>query len=151
MKISNIFVEYQSRPIGLDEKKPRFSWQITAEEKETVQKACRILVRSEAEEVWDSGRLETDHSQGIAYAGKELLPCTAYTVHVTVWDNHGNEAEESTCFETGFLDPSIRAWEGAKWIGAPRYTVSAANRGVFVMESEFCMEGGRRSEERRVG
>ena len=143
MKISNIFVEYQSRPIGLDEKKPRFSWQITAEEKETVQKACRILVRSEAEEVWDSGRLETDHSQGIAYAGKELLPCTAYTVHVTVWDNHGNEAEESTCFETGFLDPSIRAWEGAKWIGAPRYTVSAANRGVFVMESEFCMEGGR--------
>lgn len=149
MKISKIFVEYQKEPIGLDEKKPRFSWQIEAEEKSTMQAACRIRVCTQEEEVWDSGRLETDNSQGIAYGdeglpeGKELLPCSEYAVTVTVWDNHGNEAQETTYFETGFLNPSIEAWEGAKWIGAPRYTVCARNRGVFVLESEFCIEEGK--------
>ncbi|WP_160559745.1 alpha-L-rhamnosidase [Parablautia muri] len=149
MRISRIFVEYQKEPIGLDEKKPRFSWQIEAKEKNTVQTACRIRVRTKEEEVWDSGRLETDNSQGIAYGdtglskSAELLPCREYMVRVTVWDNHGNKAEETTGFETGFMNPSIDAWEGAKWIGAPRYTVCAANRGVFVLESEFRIEGGK--------
>lgn len=161
MRISKIFVEYQEKPIGLDEKKPRFSWQLEAQEQNTMQTACRICVRTEDEEVWDSGRIETDNSLGIAYGdttfgrdtisgrdwgisqGKDLMPCQEYEVTVTVWDNHGNRAEKTTHFETGLLNPSIEAWEGAKWIGAPRYTVYAANRGVFVLESEFCIEGGK--------
>ncbi len=167
MKISRILTEYQQEPIGLDERSPRFSWQIESEEKDTMQTGCRIRVFQEAEEVWDSGKLLTAESKGIvfgsnciadrstvadstsgqaqdgAFAGKELLPCTEYRVKVQIWDNHGSEAEGETRFETGLLDPSIQAWEGAKWIGAPRYTVCAANRGVFVLESKFRIEEGK--------
>ncbi len=142
MEISKVFVEYQEEPIGLDEEKPRFSWMLEADEKDVMQEACRICVRTGEREVWDSGRILTSDSLGIAYEGESLRPCTEYAVEVTVWDDHGDVSKTATHFETGFMNPSIDAWDGAKWIGAPRYTVCAANRGVFVLESEFRIESG---------
>lgn len=142
LKIKEVFVEFQKNPIGLDEKKPRFSWLLESDEKAVLQTECRILMMQEKNVVWDTGMLKTDQSMGIAYEGEELQPCTAYQVKVTVKDNHGNIAEADSFFETGFLDETINAWEGAKWIGAPRYTVCAKNRGVFVLETEFRMEKG---------
>lgn len=144
MRIKEIFVEYQVRPLGLDEKRPRFSWLLEDEKNNTLQTACRIVVLEGQKEVWDSGRLDTVESKGIEYAGPELSPCTAYGVEVTVWDNHGDCVTECTGFETGFLNPSIAAWDGAQWIGAPRYTVCAANRGVFALETKFRLEKGSR-------
>ena len=46
MKIERILIEDQMAPIGLDEKKPAFSWLLTAEEGEQnlMQSACRIVV-----------------------------------------------------------------------------------------------------------
>lgn len=143
MKISRILTEYQERPLGLDVECPRFSWLLEAEEKNVMQTAYRVCVHTREDEVWDSGRVGGANSQGIEYAGEPLKPCTEYLVDVTVWDNHGHVTSGSTCFETGFLDPSIDAWEGARWIGAPRYTVCAVNRGVFVLETSFRIEGGR--------
>lgn len=143
-RTEKLFVEFQEHPLGLDERSPRFSWLLGAEEDNTLQTACRIQVFREGEElVWDSGKLQTGESRGIAYEGQELLPCTEYGVKVVVWDNHGNCCEGSTIFETGFLDGTEAAWEGARWIGAPRYTVCAQNRGVFILESEFRLEQGR--------
>ncbi len=48
MKIERILIEDQMAPIGLDEKKPAFSWLLTAEEGEQnlMQSACRIVVRT---------------------------------------------------------------------------------------------------------
>lgn len=58
MKIERILIEDQMAPIGLDEKKPVFSWLLTAEEGEQnlMQSACRIVVRTGEDTVWDSGR-----------------------------------------------------------------------------------------------
>ena len=57
MKIERILMEDQMAPIGLDEKKPAFSWLLTAEEGEQnlMQSACRIVVRTGEDTVWDSG------------------------------------------------------------------------------------------------
>lgn len=145
MRIKSILIEDQKEPIGLDEKCPAFSWLLQAEngEKNLLQQACRIRVKEGEYLVWDSEKMETGISTGIAYEGEELKPCTRYEVTVEVWNNQGEKAENSTFFETGFLNPSMEAWDGAKWIGAPRYTVCAKNRGVFTIESEFCIEGGK--------
>ena len=61
MKIERILIEDQMAPIGLDEKKPAFSWLLTAEEGEQnlMQSACRIVVRTGEDTVWDSGKMET--------------------------------------------------------------------------------------------
>jgi alpha-L-rhamnosidase len=144
IKIRNLFVEFQENPIGLDERCPRFSWILESEDQGVLQTACRIVVMAEGtkEPVWDSGKIKTRESRGIAYGGVPLIPCTRYQVQVTVWDNHANIAQEETWFETGLMDETMDAWEGAQWIGAPRYTVCAQNRGVFLIESAFCFAPG---------
>ena len=145
MKIEKILIEDQMAPIGLDETAPAFSWILTADEgeKNLLQRACRIVVLDEKNTVWDSKKMETGISTGIIYRGEELKPCTKYLVTIEVWDNHGGKAEAESSFETGFLDSSYDAWEGAEWIGAPHAAVCAENRGVFTIESEFRMAGGK--------
>ena len=106
MKIERILIEDQMAPIGLDEKKPAFSWLLTAEEGEQnlMQSACRIVVRTGEDTVWDSGKMETGVSTGIGYEGEALQPCTKYEVKAEVWDNHGGKAEAESSFETGLMD-----------------------------------------------
>ena len=151
--IKEIYVEYQKAPIGLDEKRPRFSWIFSSVEKNMRQSACRILVKkvtpaAQEKIVWDSGKLETGESRGVEYAGEELEACSVYSVSVQVWDAEGNSACEDTCFETGMLNFSAeeedinRAWEGAQWIAAPRFHVCAQARGVFILETELRLEPG---------
>ncbi len=142
LRIEKLFVEYALHPLGLDEKKPRFSWILASEEGNTLQTSCRIRVSFEdGNEVWDSGKQNTSESRGIPYEGEDLLPCTRYLVRVTVWDNHGESCEEDTFFETGFL--TGKPFEGARWIGAPRFTVSTRNRGVFILETGFKLDQGK--------
>lgn len=151
LKITRLFVEYQEHPLGLDEPSPRFSWLLTSPEQNVLQTACQIRVFTEEDSflpaaetdcgnkvcVWDSGKLDSDISTGIAYAGKPLAPCTPYRAEVTVWDNHGNSDSSVASFETGLMDETGAAFDGARWIGAPRYTVCAENRGVFILETEL--------------
>lgn len=148
MKITRLFTEYQECPIGIDEAIPRFSWEMEAEEQNVFQSAYRIRIEEEESGrcIWDSGKAASGLSTGIAYEGPALQPCTGYHVHVRVWDQLGGEAQADGRFETGLMDPDIRAWEGAQWIAAPRYTVAARTRGVFCVTSDFCMaEGAKRA------
>ena len=143
VRIKEIYIEYQKNPIGLDEKHPRISWLLESDEKNIRQTGARILVKNiEYKDapyvVFDTGRMETNVSTGIPYTGDPLQACTRYEVSVQLWMSNGETIAEDSFFETGLLDPSVEAWEGAQWIGASKDTVSAQNRGVFVMETEFC-------------
>ena len=149
MKIERILIEDQMAPIGLDEKKPAFSWLLTAEEGEQnlMQSACRIVVRTGEDTVWDSGKMETGVSTGIGYEGEALQPCTKYEVKAEVWDNHGGKAEAESSFETGLMDSLYAAWEGAEWI-AHRMRRYARKTAVFLQSRvNFGWKAGR---EKRV-
>ncbi|MDE6890703.1 MAG: hypothetical protein K2P50_02805, partial [Lachnospiraceae bacterium] len=151
LKISKLFVEYQEQPLGLDEAVPRFSWLLTSTQQNVLQSACQIQVLNldaggaDAPDnyVWDSGKLDTGVSTGIAYGGPSLTPCTSYQVNVTVWDNYGNSDNASSFFETGLMDETGASFGTAQWIGAPRYTVCAENRGVFILETELAIPAGK--------
>lgn len=146
LNIRELFVEYQKEPIGLDERKPRFSWILESDETKVLQSACwiRVVERETGKEVWDSGQLFSDVSTGISYEGAPLLPCREYEVQVEIQDQYGNRTKKKTWFETGFLKDSLEAWDGAEWIGSPEYCVCAKNRGVFILETEFRLEPGSR-------
>ncbi len=109
----NLTVEYQKNPIGIDVSNPRFSWQLVSDHDGSVQIAYHIVVKTADETVWDSKRIESDSSVLIEYAGAPLGEATAYSVLVTVWDNHGDTAAASACFEMGLL--SYRNF-AADWI-----------------------------------
>jgi len=72
-------------PIGIDIVKPRLSWQMRSDNNGAAQTAFQILCASSPDllkqgvtDLWDSGRIATNQSQHIVYAGKKLargLPC----------------------------------------------------------------------------
>jgi alpha-L-rhamnosidase len=114
--------EYLQNPLGLDVATPHLSWQSDSIERNWKQTAYEILVASGIEklrsgqaDVWDSGRVSSDESVGIAYAGRALESRKRYYWKVRVWDPAGNAADssEDAWWEMGLLRPED--WK-TKWI-----------------------------------
>jgi alpha-L-rhamnosidase len=113
LKLEKLLIEYRKNPLGLDVKKPGFSWVLASDGQNVMQTAYRICVKHDGKVVWDSQKVESDRSIHVIYEGEELLPQSIYIAEITVWDNHGNQAEISGTFETGLLD--YKNFTG-KWI-----------------------------------
>lgn len=115
--IHKLQTEYTVTPLGIDEEKPCFTWQMQSDRQGAAQAAYRIIVKDEAgREVWDSGKVKTDESLAIEYAGAPLAPRTRYVWSLTVWDRKGKSYTTDSWFETGMMNKD-QEWEGAKWIG----------------------------------
>lgn len=120
IKIENLRVEYTKEPLSLDVEKPRFSWIMTSltNERGISQSAYQIVVINEdGRTVWNSGKVKSDVSLNIPYEGEALEAVTRYNWTVTVWNQKNKKYTSGSFFETGFLNSSISAWSGAKWIG----------------------------------
>ena len=133
--ITNLVCEYRPNPLGIDVTAPRLGWQMQSDRRGARQTAYRILAASgpqrlrEGEaDLWDSGKIETDQSIHIPYAGKEPSSRQRVYWQVTVWDETGQASHSDPAwFEMGLLERS--AWQG-EWIGAaltggPRTTIPA--------------------------
>ena len=60
LRVTNCKTEYREKPLGVDAEKPRFSWNIESEERDTLQNARQIIVKDESGTiVWDSGEVNT--------------------------------------------------------------------------------------------
>jgi len=120
MSIVKLRCEYRENPLGIDTAAPRLSWQIKSDRRGARQTANRILVSSRRNgpaDLWDSGKVQSDQSVHVEYAGKALLPGQRVWWRVAVWDEAGKKAEstETAWWELGL--PGVD-W-GAQWIGAP--------------------------------
>ena len=79
--VKKLQVEYLTNPIGLDITVPRFSWQLESAERGVKQIAYQITVATDAacsNTVWTSGKVASDKSLNICYAGPALAPSTRY-------------------------------------------------------------------------
>lgn len=109
-------------PLGIDIAKPRLSWQLQDKRRGAKQTAYEVRVASSADsltreqvDVWDSGRVESDQSVGVVYAGPELESRRRYYWQVRVWDQQEQPTSysETSWWEMGLLSP--QDWN-AKWI-----------------------------------
>jgi len=134
--------EFRANPVGIDVDHPRLSWKFKASDaRGQGQSAYRILVASSDEllkkdqgDLWDSGKINSDQSIAIGYAGKALVSETRYHWKMQIWDNAGQPAEWSPAatFLTGKL--SQKNWSG-KWIGPDlvkdaKVTADSSNKGA---------------------
>ncbi|MCH4155944.1 MAG: glycoside hydrolase family 78 protein [Muribaculaceae bacterium] len=125
--VVNLTTEYMNNPLGIDVAAPQFGWQMSATRRGASQQAYRLVVaESEAalasgNYVYDSGKINSDKSVAIPYAGTKLKPATRYYWNVTVTDEQGEEAKaaEPAWFETG-----IDGWSNAQWIGSSEIRMS---------------------------
>lgn len=111
--------EHMNVPMGIDEKEPRFSWKIDADDPVKSQSAYHIYVDTDSTNVangkgtyWEvSNKSDTTL---ITYRGKPLQPNTKYFWGVQIASNDNRKSKIAiSSFETGMMDTSN--WKG-NWI-----------------------------------
>lgn len=94
---------------------PQFSWQISSPKRNILQTAYEIKVLSNESVVWNPGKVQSDQSVHVPYAGSPLQSGKKYSWQVRVWDNNGKASSWSApaFFQMALLNKSD--WK-ARWI-----------------------------------
>ena len=115
--------EYAVNPLGVDADAPRLFWRLADDRRGRRQTAYELVVarsRREAgrDQGWDSGRVASDETTGIAVPGLDRQSDREFFWKVRVWDAEGKVSawSEIATWTTGVLNPAD--WR-AKWIAAP--------------------------------
>ncbi|MGL4943085.1 MAG: family 78 glycoside hydrolase catalytic domain [Thermoguttaceae bacterium] len=126
----DLTVEYMTAPVGIDTPEPRISWKSQTSDKSlknVVQTAYQVMVASSLEnldknvgDLWDSGKVESNQSLNIEYAGKPLETSQRCYFKVRVWyaaDGKplADAVSEPSRWVMGVMQPSD--WH-AKWIAS---------------------------------
>lgn len=125
VKVSSVYTEQMSNPLGLDTTTPRFSWQMQSDGQGVMQTAYRILVASSVEmltenkaDLWDSGCIESEQSLWVSYNGVKLKSNQRAFWKVKCYTNQGETSwSEVAQFGIGLLNEGH--WRG-QWIGMDR-------------------------------
>lgn len=136
--VSHLLTENKPNPIEVEEQAPRFSWQLSATQRNTMQTAYALQVweaGNKKNTVWNSGKIMSDQSVYVPYAGKALQSGKKYNWSVQVWDNHTAQAasSETGSFQMALLQNSD--WK-AKWI-EPGYTEDSVMRPSPLFRKQF--------------
>lgn len=120
-QLVNLKCEHLENPIGIDETRPRFTWQVQSEQQGFLQEGFQLAVGTTRQEVasgegnvWQTGTVNSSIIPAV-YNGPELQPFTRYFWSVRVKEQNGNWSDwsEAAFFETGMMDQAN--WKG-KWI-----------------------------------
>ena len=112
--ITGLTTEYLTNPLGIEAEGIHFGWRMESTVIGARQTAYQIKVFTEDQSVvWDSGKVESDRSTGIACGGK-IAKRSSYRWEVTVWDQAGKTYQAQASFETGVTD--LQEWKDAEFI-----------------------------------
>ncbi len=115
--------EYRVDPLGIDVTEPRLYWEMQDARRGAKQTAYQVLVASTPEklaadqgDLWDSGRVESNRSTHVVYAGRPLLSRMQCHWKVRIWDADGQPTAygKPALWTMGLLKPDDVK---AKWIG----------------------------------
>jgi len=94
--VANLRCEYLANPLGIDVQKPRLSWAIESAHRGERQTAYQVLVAStpaklanDQGDLWDTGKVASDQSIQVEYAGQPLESRMACYWKVRFWDKDG--------------------------------------------------------------
>ncbi|HRI81912.1 MAG TPA: family 78 glycoside hydrolase catalytic domain [Opitutaceae bacterium] len=121
---------YFENPLGVHDQTPRLSWRLATDGRRGArQTAYRITVsstRNGRADLWNSGRVASDATTQIPYAGKPLASRQRAWWQVEVWDEKNRRSESSPAFwETGLLHAAdwLGEWIGSSLAGGPEVSM----------------------------
>jgi len=139
LRVTGLRVESEENPLAVEAARPRLSWLVEAvapERRALRQTAYRVLASSSEKllaqhrgDLWDSGKVASNATIEIRYAGRPLAPQSRVFWKVQVWDQDGGPSDwSSPALWRVALRPED--WK-AKWIAAPVALGSAAQMPIF--------------------
>jgi alpha-L-rhamnosidase len=136
--------EYLDNPLGIDTAQPRLSWVLESTQRAEKQTAYQILaatsealLKSDRGDLWDTGKVASDQTLHVVYAGKALASSQRCYWKVRVWDKDGKVSAYSrpAYWEMGLL--AAQDWQG-QWIGRTTDTNSLP---APMLRRAFTLEG----------
>lgn len=114
--------EYLVNPLAVDEAQPRLTWRVESPERGQRQAFYQVLVASKETllrqgrgDLWDSGKVASDQTANIPYAGRTLASRQQCWWQVRVWDPEGRSSwSRPAFFQIGLRETTD--WQ-AQWIG----------------------------------
>jgi hypothetical protein len=138
--------DYVINPLGVDSPNPRLFWTVESKERGQKQTAYQILVASspallkqDQGDLWDSGKVASDETTQIPYAGQPLKSSQEVFWKVRVWDANERASAWSkpAHWTMGLLNPGD--WQ-AKWITFP-----TTNFETLLLRRDFTVKPGLKS------
>ena len=122
VNVENLRCELLINPLGIDQKQPHLSWEITGTQRNIKQTGYHILVASSQKklaanegDLWDSGEIKSETSIQVAYGGRSLESRGHCFWKVKVITNIGTSAwSKPASWTMGLLNDGD--WK-AKWTG----------------------------------
>jgi alpha-L-rhamnosidase len=139
----SIFCDHAVNPIAVDHRKPTLSWILSSARRGSRQSAYQILVsrdpaslRRGIGDLWNSGKVNSDNSTAVVYAGSELASGGNCYWKVRVWDelDRVSSWSEPGHWQVGLLEASD--WH-AQWISA----APGENAAAPMFRREFSLSG----------
>jgi len=143
LEVVRIFCDHAINPVAVDHTRPTLGWILRSAERGARQRAYRVIVSSDRRsllsgngDLWDTGKVESDNSTNVVYAGPALVSGDQCFWQVRVWDDHDRPSpwSEIGSWRIGLLDTSD--WH-ARWISAPPNVPSTAP----LFRREFSLPG----------
>lgn len=128
--VGGLRCEYREDPLGVDADRPRLSWILDGGR----QTAYQVVVN----DTWDSGRVASDQSVGVEYAGRPLEPGMRHEWKVRVWDEDGRASAWSA---PGAFTTGLREWQAA-WISVEPVLRGAADGKLAVLKATYAALDG---------
>lgn len=143
VSVVDLNVDHVTAPLGIDQPRPLLSWRLDGTARGLRQTAYQIRVASSEAalkagraDIWDSGKIVSDRSVDVPYAGPAPRSRQRFFWQVRVWDRTGRPTAYSPIsrWEMGLLSPADWRAEwiagadpllegdreaGAKWIWGP--------------------------------
>jgi alpha-L-rhamnosidase len=150
LRVAGLRTEYKEDPLGIDEMRPRLSWQlqsIQANERGVTQSAYQVRVAPSLRElqlgknlVWDSDEVKSSDSTQQVYGGPALRSGQRYYWQVRVWGGEVQASEWSApaYWEMGLLSASD--WK-ASWIEPDLREDDSKSGPSPMMRREFKLNG----------
>lgn len=138
--------ELREDPLGVDTRQPRLGWLLEParpDARDLRQSAYQVLVASTAAaladdkgDLWDSGKISSDQSSLLPYAGLPLRSSQQVFWKVRVWDqaDHASSWSRPARWTMGLL--AATDWQ-ARWIGAAPRTDAASDASTLILRREF--------------
>ena len=100
LRVGQLRCEYLRDPLGIDAPHPRLSWVLESGQRGQRQTAYEVLVASSAEllaedkgDLWQSGKVASDQTAQVVYAGKPLASRQACFWKVRAWDSQDKPSD----------------------------------------------------------
>ncbi len=117
--------EYLANPQSVAVATPRLSWEVVDPRRDARQTAYRVLAASDpsrlregAADLWDSGRVASERSSQVAYAGVPVSAGQRCYWKVRTWDADGHAGPWSETALWGVGPRTAGEWQG-RWISDP--------------------------------